>query len=117
MVVLLRNHPKKIYVFEFMQRLAGVPPLDNSRTSYAFAFFAFLLARSLANRSAVRFFAAALDAFFARADRSSAVMVSRLRFPPFAPIAPITCRIRSRDIRLPMHLMIQPHRLDVIGPK
>jgi hypothetical protein len=37
---------------------------------------------SLARRSAVRFFAAAIDAVFARAERSSGVIVSRLRFPP-----------------------------------
>src|ERR1700722_7367047 len=52
---------------------------------------------SLARRSAVRFFAAAVAAFFARADRSSAVIVSRLRLPPLEPIAAIACRMRSRD--------------------
>jgi len=44
--------------------------------------FAAFTARSLASLSAVRFFAAAMAAFFARADRSSRVMVSRLRLPP-----------------------------------
>jgi hypothetical protein len=34
---------------------------------------------------AVRFLAAAIAAFFARADRSSGVMVSRLRLPPILP--------------------------------
>jgi len=46
---------------------------------------------SAARRFAVRFFAAASDAFFARADRSSAVIVERLRLPPFDPIAAIAC--------------------------
>ncbi len=48
---------------------------------------------SPARRSAVRFFAAAADAFFARAERSAGVMVTRLRFPPFEPIAAIAFRI------------------------
>src|SRR5579863_4598951 len=46
---------------------------------------------SRSRRSAVRFFAAASDAFLARADRSSAVMVAAAFFPPslpyFLPIA------------------------------
>jgi hypothetical protein len=49
------------------------------------ALFAGLASRSAASRFAVRFFAAARDAFFARAVRSSEVMVSRLRFPPILP--------------------------------
>ena len=40
---------------------------------------------SLARRSAVRFAAATMDAFLARSDRSSAVIVSRLRLPPILP--------------------------------
>ena len=47
-----------------------------------FAAGARFAARSLARRAAVRFWAAAADAFFARADRSSGVMVSRLLLPP-----------------------------------
>lgn len=38
-----------------------------------------------ARRSAIRFFAAAVAAFFARADRSPGGMVSRLRLPPILP--------------------------------
>ena len=44
----------------------------------------------------MRFLAAARDATFARAERSSALMVLRLRFPPFDPIARIALRIISR---------------------
>ena len=56
----------------------------------------FLTFLSRSRRSAVRFFAAAVAAIFARAERSSGVMVSRLRLPPLEPIAAIACRIRSR---------------------
>ncbi len=42
-------------------------------------------ARSRAKRFAVRFFAAALAAFLARADRSSAVMFLAAFFPPWLP--------------------------------
>jgi hypothetical protein len=49
------------------------------------AFFAGLASASAAKRCSVRFFAAASDAFLALADRSSAVMVSRLRLPPILP--------------------------------
>ena len=45
----------------------------------------------------LRTFAAARDAFFARATRSARVIVSRLRFPPFAPIWAIAFRMRLRD--------------------
>jgi hypothetical protein len=55
---------------------------------------------SRANRSAVRFFAAAVAAFFALADRSSGVMVSRLRLPPILPpLRPIS-RMISEKIAL-----------------
>jgi hypothetical protein len=51
-------------------------------------------------RSAVRFLAAAADAFFARATRSARVMVSRLRLPPiFPPLRP-SSRITSEMIFL-----------------
>jgi hypothetical protein len=52
--------------------------------------------RSRASRSAVRFFAAASDAFLARAERSVAVMFLAAVLPPFAPIAAIACRSTSR---------------------
>ena len=51
---------------------------------------------SLARRFAVRFFAAALAAFLARADRSSAVMFFAAFFPPWLPYAfPIWGRYSS----------------------
>jgi hypothetical protein len=65
---------------------AGGYPLDYSDFFRTDDFFARLAS---ANRFAVRFFAAAIDAFLARAERSSGVIVSRLRFPPFAPICAI----------------------------
>ena len=43
------------------------------------AHFRFAALRSRTSRAAVRFFAAASDAFLARADRSSGVIVSRPR--------------------------------------
>jgi len=61
--------------------------------------------RSRSNRSAVRFFAAARDAFFARAERSSAVIVSRLFLPPILPyFCPIFVRYSATSfgIRLAM---------------
>ena len=48
-------------------------------------FFAGLVARCRARRSAVRFFAAAIDAFFARAFRSAAVMFFAAILPPSLP--------------------------------
>jgi hypothetical protein len=49
---------------------------------------------SLARRTLVRFLAAAIEAFLARAERSAGVIVSRLRlppiFPPFRPISRMT---------------------------
>jgi hypothetical protein len=52
---------------------------------------------SRANRSAVRFFAAAVAAFFALADRSSGVMVSKLRLPPILPpLRPISRMISEK---------------------
>jgi hypothetical protein len=54
--------------------------------------------RSRASRAAVRFFAATSDAFFARADRSFAVMVSRLRLPPILPpFRPISLMISRNN--------------------
>src|SRR5271156_2105841 len=54
------------------------------------------LTPAFARRFAVRCSAAAMDAFLARAELSSGVMVSRLRLPPREPIAAIPFRIRSR---------------------
>src|ERR1035441_7384115 len=49
-------------------------------------FFGGLAARSSrSSRAAVRFFAAASDAFFARADRSSGVMFFAAALPPLRP--------------------------------
>ena len=75
-------------------------PLDN--------YFDFLPA--FANRFSVRFLAAARDAFRARATRSARVIVSRLRFPPFAPIWAIAFRIRLRD-NVSIQTIIQSYRL------
>ena len=71
------------------------PPVDGTHADY-FRFEPFAV-RSRSNRSAVRFFAAASAAFLARAVRCSGVIVSRLRLPPFEPIAAIACRSSSRD--------------------
>ena len=56
--------------------------------------------RSRSSRSAVRFFAAASDAFLARAERSAAVMLLAAVFPPFDPIAAIACRSSVRVSRI-----------------
>jgi hypothetical protein len=54
--------------------------------SETFYFFRGGLVRVVAaGRSAFRFFAAASEAFLARAERSSGVIVSRLRLPPILP--------------------------------
>jgi|ERR1700722_10194245 len=62
---------------------------------------------SRASRSAVRFFAAAVAAILARAERSSGVMVSRLFLPPREPSSAITCRIMSRETRFAMTSIIR----------
>jgi len=60
-----------------------------------------LAARSLARRAAVRFFAAASEAFLARADRSSGVIVSSERLPPiFPPLLPISRMICLKIARV-----------------
>ena len=64
--------------------VARAPPDDSPRPaglSYRFAFLPCLVDASRARRWAVRLRAAASDAFFARADRSAAVIVSKLRLP------------------------------------
>ena len=72
-----------------------------------------LAARSRSRRSAVRFAAAAIDAVLARAERSSGVIVSRLRFPPiFPPLLPIS-RIISRNralVFLSIHFILRRFR-------
>ena len=88
---------------------------------------------SLARRAAVRFSAAAMDAFVARAERSSAVMVSRLRFPPILPpLRPISVmtwdirslfsmlhlrRIRTRVSTIAMQKIFSQFRKIVLAPK
>ena len=57
---------------------------------------------SLARRAAVRVLAAASEAFLARAERSSGVIVSKLRLPPFAPIWAIACLSSALDNRFAM---------------
>jgi hypothetical protein len=53
-------------------------------------------------RNHLRFFAAAVAAILARAERSSGVIVSRLFLPPREPSSAITCRIISRETRFAM---------------
>ena len=71
------------------------PPSCEIRSRDLIRHLRFAAWRSRAIRSAVRFFAAASDAFFARAERSSAVMVSRLRLPPILPPFRPSWRITS----------------------
>src|SRR5215831_10904954 len=75
--------------------------------------FGRLLAASRARRSAVRFAAAAVDAFLARAERSSGVIVSRLRLPPILPpLLPIS-RMISRNsvfVFLSIHFILRRFR-------
>ena len=69
----------------------------------------FLVARfNAASRFWVRFFAAASEAFFARAERSSAVMVSRLRLPPILPPlrADLAHDLREQSLRFLVHTVI-----------
>ena len=64
---------------------------------FFFESFAGLALASLARRLSVRFLAAASDAFFALAERSSGVIVCRLRLPPILPpLLPIS-RMISRN--------------------
>jgi hypothetical protein len=57
-----------------------------------------LFLRSAASRFSVRFFAAASEAFFALAERSSGVIVSRLRLPPILPpLLPISRMISLKS--------------------
>ena len=76
-------------------------------------FFAGFAARSRSSRSAVRFAAAASDAFLARADRCSGVMVSRLRLPPILPpLLPISRMIseNSAFVFLSIHSILRRFR-------
>jgi len=62
---------------------------------------------SRASRAAVRFLAAASEAFLARAERCSAVIVFRLRLPPiFPPLRPSSAMIS--DSSAAFCLFIQP---------
>jgi hypothetical protein len=64
------------------------PACATPRTIRAYALFARFFRKpssSLAKRSAVRFLAAASEAFFARADRCAGVMFCAAVFPPFRP--------------------------------
>ncbi len=70
--------------------------------------------RSRAMRAAVRFFAATIDAFFARAERSSGVMFFAAVLPPFAPICAIACRNTSLDsCRTALSYRLGEHKIDV----
>jgi hypothetical protein len=67
----------------------------------------FALLRSAAIRFSVRFFAAASDAILARAERSSADIVTRLLFPPiFPPLRPSSAMISESSALF--SLFIQP---------
>ena len=101
-----------------MNRKGGVPLQTLSRG------YRFLLrsgvrfsARSRASRSAVRFFAAAIDAFLARADRSSGVNSAADFLPPCLPnlraISVIAART-SAGIFMPsrIHLTLSGEKLD-----
>lgn len=97
------SHPMDGTHFEFGYRGAGSMALPNTgywnaiRSRPHFVIAEFFLPRSLA--PSLRFLAAAIDAFLARSERSSGVMVSRLRFPPiFPPLRPISAM--TWDIRL-----------------
>jgi hypothetical protein len=92
---------------------AEVPrrPLNN-RTRIHFRLVALAL-RSRSRRSAVRFFAAAADASFARADRSSGVELRAAFFPPCLPNSRAISNIAARTsagIFTPM-----PFRLHLTG--
>jgi hypothetical protein len=76
--------------------------IDLPLPAFFVIFFAGLVFAVDARRFSVRFFAAASDAFFARAERSSGVMVSRLRLPPREPMAAIARRIIAGVICLPI---------------
>jgi len=82
------------------QRAIGGPrgvPAQQCKVSFAWS----------PRRDYLRFFAAAVAAFLARADRSSGVMVSRLFLPPREPSSAITCRIISRETRFAMTPVIR----------
>src|SRR5437899_2676789 len=71
-------------------------PFPRTPRHFFLAAFFSRLTPSAARRFAVRFFAAARDAFSARADRSSAVMFFAAFFPPWLPYAcPILRRYSS----------------------
>ena len=76
-------------------RARATPPLDRG-LNYRSTFFPCLNEASRARRFAVRFFAAAVAAFFARALRSAAVMFFAAFFPPWLPYAFPSLRRYSR---------------------
>jgi hypothetical protein len=91
---------------------APAPPAPLGRTAprgpQCFGDFFARSARSRARRAAVRLRAAASDAFLARAERSSGVIVSRLRLPPILPpLRPIS-RMISENSAL-VFLSIEPY--------
>lgn len=72
-------------------------------------FLGALVARPAAKRFSVRFFAAASDAFLARAERSSGVMFLAAVLPPSAPVLRAMSLIAARTsagIFTPMPLMV-----------
>jgi hypothetical protein len=79
---------------------------------------------SLASRSAVRFFAAASDAFLARAERSSGVMFVAAVLPPSLPNLRATSVIAARTsaeiltlISSMVHLRLYGGNIDILGGK
>src|SRR4029077_11814938 len=93
LVCIISEERKWLFQFSFV--LLGKELGASAGHNYRVAFFPRLIGTSLARRWAVRFRAAARDAFFARAERSWAVIVSRLRLPPIEPIPAIARRRRS----------------------
>jgi hypothetical protein len=88
--------------------VARAPPDNSPRPSalnYRLAFFARLIDASRARRAAVRLRAAASEAFFARAERSSAVIFFAAFLPPSLPYCcpkPLRYSSTSGGIRLTM---------------
>lgn len=94
---------------ESARRLGHDPPDNSDPLPFALPRLGVpLRARSLARRSAVRFLAAASDAFLARADRSAAVIFLAAALPPSFPYFPKPLRYSSASggIRLLMILII-----------
>src|SRR5690349_4687406 len=62
-----------------------IPPMNRAAQNEVFGYLRFAALASRARRAAVRFRAAASDAFRARADRSSGVMFFAAVLPPCLP--------------------------------